>query len=129
MLQTISNQDFNVNYDATRDSTVFVSPGTAVLGSGLYVIPFRGDSMTFRKMTSFGSGSSVYQYSAMTLQYSGTDTIVSGPDLTCTTATAFSSLSAPIYPKLDSTSLYPIGLFMFYTDGTYIDLISNSRIF
>jgi hypothetical protein len=129
MLSTLNNQAFNFSYDSTTDSTVYVSPGVAVLNS--YVAPFRGDSISFSQMTDFSTSSNVYQYSALSLYY---DSVYVGPDLTCNTSSGFDTTRAPSYPNLgiDASVIHPIGLFLFYrqgtSDGTTTELVSASKV-
>ena len=115
---TTNNQSLNFSI---TDSTVYVAPGAIQLGS--YVIPFRGDSITYSEMTTF-TASNVFQYSILALKPYNFQ-----PYLTIYDSTSFDSTQLPVYPSIGSdSSVYPIGLFLFHTDGTTIDLVSSSRI-
>jgi hypothetical protein len=131
MLKTIDNQQFAFNYDSTTDSTVYVSAGVTILNGS--VQPYRGGSITFDQMTNFDTSTNVYQYSALSLyNYS----YYTSPDLTSIQSSLFNLPNSPAYPALsftnitsDTSTLYPIGLFLFYYDGTTVALKSSDKIF
>lgn len=120
MLTTNLNQALNFHAAGPTDSTVYVNPGVTMVGP--YIMDFRGGYKTFSQMTDFTS-SNGYQYSVLCLQ-----NVNNFPDMT---SVIFSPVSSPAElesPKIDSTYMKPLGLFLFYTDGANITLTSSSRI-
>jgi hypothetical protein len=124
MLNTLFTQDFNFS---VSDSTVYVNPGVARIGNS--ILSFRGDSMLFQDMVNFGDESNVYQYSALLLQ-----NFNSYADLTSAVSSPIDNTRGLSLPTLtpDSSNPYapvfPIGLFLFYHDGTMVNLRSSQRI-
>ena len=124
MLTTSINQlGFSV-----ADSTVLVNPGTVRVGND--VMSFRGGSIVFSDMVSFGGDSSKYQNSALFLQSIGGET-----DMTTVVSSAESSMASLEAPTLPSDSSNPyspvhaLGLFTFWTpDGIDISLVSQSCV-
>jgi len=142
MFTTNSNQMLNFS---VSDSTVYVSPGCAVVGN--YVMDFRGDSITFDNMVSsdFTNNPNYFQYSVLSLyNYNGF------ADVTAITASSVSSEAALISPTIFDTTntgsndpadatttththglsrdVRPVGLFLFTNDGTNVIHKSSSRI-
>lgn len=123
MLSTNPNQSLNFYYDSTKDSTVYVNSGVAWVGN--YIMDFRGGNKNFAQMTNFGTQSNVYQYSVLCLQPAG-----GFPDMTSITFTPVDSTTSLVPPNTISplAGNKPLGLFLFYTDGTSTTLTSASRI-
>ena len=121
MIQTVYNQALKFNVDST---TVRVNPGTARLG--LNIVPFRGGSMDFGIMTHLSAGE--YQYSALALvEQQGAHGFI-GADLTSVYSDSSSNPLSLLYPKFDTTNFCPIGLFLFSSDGTVINLKEASEV-
>lgn len=122
MLTTNPNQALNFYAAGPTDSTVYVNPGVAMVGP--YIMDFRGGYRTFTQMTDFTT-SNGYQYSVLCLQ-----NVDNFPDMTSVIFPPVSSPAELESPKIDSTYMRPLGLFLFYNDGTNttLTLMSSSRI-
>jgi hypothetical protein len=120
MLTTKNTSAFDFSIS---DSTVYVNPGVAEANST--VMFFRGDSIPFSSMTDWSSLSDTtgYQYSALLMQ-----NFLGYPDLTCAVSAPAITNMGLSYPVIsqDSSSPYPIGLFLFYTpDSGATSVLSN----
>jgi hypothetical protein len=121
MLTTNSNQALSFYSAGPTDSTVYINPGTTRVGN--YILDFRGGYRTFSQMTDFTT-SHGYQYSVLCIQ-----NFNNFPDTTNVVFAPVDSTNELVSPNIgDSTFIKPLGLFLFYGDGTNITLTSSSRI-
>ena len=125
MLTTNYNQSLSFYFASPTDSTVYVNHGVAFVDAENiavtpHVLDFQGGYKTFVEMTHpqlLG-----YQYTVLCLQY------VDGfADMTAVTFDPVDSPSKLTSPAINN-GLKPLGLFLFYGDGTNITLTSSSRV-
>jgi len=106
-----------------QDSTVAVSGGAAKIGSSLY--SFSGSSMPYGLMTRLGDGTSGWQNALLYVYLSDSSSTV---DMTQALGSIASTrMTAPV-PAMVSSNDFPVGLFMFNSDGTTVALDSYRTV-
>jgi len=120
MLTTNNNQSLNFYVSGTTDATVYVNPGIAKIGP--YIMDFQGGNKTFAEMTDW-TASNGYQYSVLCLQ-----NVNNFPDMTNVVFTPVDSVAELVSPRIDSTDLKAIGLFIFQGDGTHNVLTFSGKV-
>lgn len=119
MLTTNNNQSLNFYVSGSTDATVYVSPGVAQVGP--YIMDFQGGSQAYAEMTDPNAPG--YRYSVLCLQNAN-----NFPDMTSVSSAPVDSTSKLQSPYVDIGVRKPIGLFLFYGDGTHLTLNSSNRI-
>lgn len=103
-------------------TNINVQAGTARMGDK--PIAFRGGSIAYNDMISFGGDSSKYQNSMLYLQ-----NIEDTADMTKSVSDVADSTMGLGYPSYPDATVHGLGLFTFWSsDGTVAELIDYSKI-
>lgn len=118
MLTTNNNQALNFYASGPTDGTVYVNPGVAMVD--YLVMDFQGGYKTFAEMTT--PQLQGYQYSVLFLQ-----NVNNFPDMSTAIFTPVDSTSK-LTPPYVNYGTKPLGLFLFYGDGTNVTLTSANKV-
>lgn len=121
MLTTNPGRQFG---SAVADSTVTYFGGTARIGNSLR--PFAGARMAFSSMTALGDGTPGWQN--VLLYLSQADSSASGLDMAASASSVAASRLAAAYPSMPDSNGFPLGVFLFHSDGTAVTLEAQQGI-